>query len=179
MKPVKEAKKYAKTLINIAGIEEAPKALAELSLIENLMLKNKEFKNLLTNPGFSRTEKENALKQIASMMKLSEKVIKFVIHLTELRVIAAISEIIKIATAIYLEKKKRTKAFVLTPIEISKDHEQRLRNSLKKLAEKDVDIEFIMEPSLLGGVLVKMGSTMYDTSIKGQLRILKDELIKE
>jgi F0F1-type ATP synthase delta subunit len=35
-----------------------------------------------------------------------------------------------------------------------------------------------MDPSLLGGVLVKIGSTMYDTSIKSQLRLLKDELIK-
>jgi len=35
-----------------------------------------------------------------------------------------------------------------------------------------------MDPSLLGGILIKIGSTMYDTSIKGQLRLLKDELIK-
>jgi F0F1-type ATP synthase delta subunit len=46
------------------------------------------------------------------------------------------------------------------------------------LIERDVDIEFVLEPSLLGGVLVKVGSTMYDSSIKGQLRLLKDELIK-
>ena len=44
--------------------------------------------------------------------------------------------------------------------------------------EREVDIEYVMDPSLLGGILVKVGSTMYDSSVKGQLRLLKDELIK-
>lgn len=178
MKPVKEAKKYAKIFINIVGIEEAPAALTELALIERLMLKSAEFRSLLVNPGFSSADRENALKKIAERLKLSGKTMKFIIHLTEIRVIIAISQIIKIATAIYLEKKKRARATVLTPLEMSKSHEDKLKASLKKLTERDVDIEFVIDPSLLGGVLVKVGSTMYDSSIKGQLRLLKDELIK-
>jgi F-type H+-transporting ATPase subunit delta len=82
------------------------------------------------------------------------------------------------ATAIYLEKKKRAKAVVLSPVEVGSDYERRLKDSLKGLIDRDVDIEFVMDQSLLGGVLVKVGSTMYDSSIKGQLRLLKDELIK-
>lgn len=178
MKPAKEAKKYAKTLIGIAGIEEAPKALTELALIEELMTKSREFRNLLVNPGFSSAERESGLKQVAVRFCLSEKMVKFVNHLTQIRVISALSEVIKAATVIYLEKKKRAKATVLTPVEISAKHAERLKVSLKKLIGKDVDMEFVMEPSLLGGILVKVGSTMYDSSIKGQLRLLKDELIK-
>ena len=82
MKPVKEAKKYAKTFINIVGIEEAPKALAELALLENLMTKSREFRSLLVNPGFSSAERESGLKQVAVRFCLSEKIVKFVIHLT-------------------------------------------------------------------------------------------------
>jgi ATP synthase F1 delta subunit len=178
LKPVKEAKKYAKTFINIVGLEEAPSALVELALVENLMTKNKDFRSLLLNPAFSQTDREGALKQLASKVQLSEKIVNFVIHLTEVRVIVALSQIVKMATAIYLEKKRRARATVLSPVELSQDHEERLKASLKKLIERDVDIEFVLEPSLLGGVLVKVGSTMYDSSIKGQLRLLKDELIK-
>lgn len=178
MKPVKEAKKYAKTFISIVGIEEAPKALAELAALEDMMTKSRELRSLLLNPGFSQADKENVLKQVAAKVKLSEKIVKFVIHLTEMRVIVALTQIIRIATAMYLEKKKRAKATVMTPVEISKGQEERLKASLKKLIEKDVDIEYVIDPSLLGGVLVKVGSTMYDSSVKGQLRLLKDELIK-
>jgi len=178
VKPVKQAKKYAKTLINVVGIEEVPKALAELTLIDNLMSKSIGFRSLLQNPGFSRDEREKALKQVASKIMLSEQVLRFVLHITEIRVINALSEIIRAATAIYLDRNKRAKAVVMTPVEVSKAYEERLRASLRKLVEKDVDVEFVMDPSLLGGVLVKVGSTMYDSSIKGQLRLLKDELIK-
>ncbi len=66
----------------------------------------------------------------------------------------------------------------MTPIEISRDRENTLKASLKKMTDRDVDMEYVIDPSLLGGILVKIGSTMYDTSIKGQLRLLKDELIK-
>ena len=43
MKPAKEAKKYAKTLINVVGIDGVPQALTELTVIENLMLKEQRF----------------------------------------------------------------------------------------------------------------------------------------
>ncbi len=178
MKPVKQAKKYAKTFVSVVGVEEMPKALVELGVVEMLMQKSTEFRSLLVNPGFSAEERSKAFQQVAAKAGLSEKVVKFVMHLTEIRVIAALSDILKIATALYLEKMKRAKAVVMTPLEIGKDYETRLKASLKKMIERDVDIEYVIDPSLLGGVLVKVGSTMYDSSVKGQLRLLKDELIK-
>jgi F-type H+-transporting ATPase subunit delta len=178
VKPVKEAKKYAKTLINAVGLEDTPRAIAELSVIEKLMEESREFRSVLVNPGFTAEERAKALRQVAEKAKLSETVTKFVVHVSEIKAISALSQIIKIATAIYLEKKKRAKAVVISPVEITGDYERRLKDSLKGLIDKDVDIEFVMDPSLLGGVLVKVGSTMYDSSVKGQLRLLKDELIK-
>lgn len=178
MKPVKEAKKYAKTLINIVGMEGAPAALGELMVVEGLMAKSREFRSLLVNPAFSSPERAAGLDHVAKKANLSVKVVGFLAHLCEARVIVALDEIIKRATAIYLDKKKRAKAVVMSPIEVGKEFEERLKVSLKKMVDRDVDIEFVIDPSLLGGVLVKVGSTMYDSSIKGQLRLLKDELIK-
>ncbi|MDA8079381.1 MAG: ATP synthase F1 subunit delta [Nitrospiraceae bacterium] len=178
MKPVKQANKYAKTLINIVGMDNAPAALQELAVVEGLMARSKEFRSLLINPVFSQEERAKAFGQVAAKANLSEHVAKFVMHLAEIRVAAALSEIIKRATAIYLEKKKRAKAVVMSPIEVTRDYQERLKASLKKVTERDVDIEYVVDPSLLGGVLVKVGSTMYDSSIRGQLRLLKDELIK-
>jgi F-type H+-transporting ATPase subunit delta len=178
LKRLKESKKYAKALLDHVGIEKAPQALTELSMINDLMAKSKEFKSLLINPQFTPEEREKIIKQITGKLKLSDNVIKFVSHLTELMLIIHLSEIIKIATSLYLEKKKRAKAVVMTPLQISKNYEDKLRTSLKKLTNRDVDIEYVMDPSLLGGVQIKVGSTLYDTSIKGQLRLLKNELMK-
>jgi F-type H+-transporting ATPase subunit delta len=178
LKPAKEAKKYGKMFISVTGLEEAPRALSELALIEDLMAKSKDFRSLLVNPGFSPAERESGLKQVAARLSLSDKTIKFLSHAAQTGVVSALPEVLKAAAAIYLEKKKKAKAVVLSPVEISAVQQDRLKSSLKKLIEKDVDIEVVMDQSLLGGILVKVGSTMYDSSIKGQLRLLKDELIK-
>jgi len=178
LKPVKQAKRYAKMFINVVGMDAALQALTELTAVEQLMNRSGEVRSLLLNPGFSSMEREGAIRKIADKAKLSENVVKFVMYLTENRVIAALSDIVKNATAIYLEKKKQAKAVVFTPVEVSKIHEERLKASLKKLLDRDVDVEYVLDPSLLGGILVKVGSTMYDSSVKGQLRLLKDELIK-
>jgi F-type H+-transporting ATPase subunit delta len=178
LKPAKHAKKYAKTFMSVVGIEEMPKALVELGVVDALMQKSVEFRSLLVNPGFSAEEREKGFQQVAAKAGLSGKVIRFVMYLTETGVVGALTDILKIATALYLEKMRRAKAVVMTPVEVGKDYEERLKASLKKLIEREVDIEYVIDPSLLGGVLVKVGSTMYDSSVKGQLRLLKDELIK-
>lgn len=177
-KNIKEAKRYAIALLRNVGIENAPQAIAEVNVINELMAKSKDFKNLLINPQFTLEEREKVIKQIADRLKLSENTIKFITHLSELRFILFLPDLIRIASYLYLEKKQKAKAIVMTPIEISKDYENTLKSSLKKVTDRDVDIEYVMDPSLLGGILIKIGSTMYDTSIKGQLRLLKNELIK-
>ncbi|MDA8084045.1 MAG: ATP synthase F1 subunit delta [Nitrospiraceae bacterium] len=178
MKPAKEAKKYAKMFVNSTGLDQVPQALAELGAVEQLMAKSADFNGLLMNPAFSDEERAKALKAVADTAKMSDRVMQFVLLLTGTGVIAALSEVIRNATQIYLEKKKRARATVMTPVELSKEHLDRLKVSLKKLIDRDVDLDYVLDPSLLGGVMVKVGSTMYDSSIKGQLRLLKEELIK-
>ena len=159
-------------------MENAPQALTELVSVNDLMVKSREFRSLLVNPRFTTDERAGIIKSLSERLKLSESTVKFILHLAEVGVIAALADIIRIATNLYLERKKKAKAVVMTPIAISKDRENTLKASLKKLTDRDVDLEYVIDPSLLGGILVKIGSTMYDTSIKGQLRLLKDELIK-
>jgi len=178
LKPVKQAKRYAKMFLNVVGMEDAPRALVELASIDRLMLRSGEFRSFIQSPGFSQAEKEGALRKIAEQAKISDAVLKFIIFLTKNRVAGALSEIVKTATAIYLERKKQAKAVVYTPVEVTRGNAERLKASLKKLVDRDVDLEYVIDPSLLGGILVKVGSTMYDSSVKGQLRLLKDELIK-
>ena len=47
------------------------------------------------------------------------------------------------------------------------------------MTKRDVDIDSKIDPALLGGFIVKIGSTIYDSSLKGQLRLLRTELTKE
>lgn len=178
MKKQQEIKRYAKMFINAVGLDGTAQAVNELQSVNDLMSKSKAFRMLLENPLFTGKEREKALKEISKRVKLSDNTVRLVVHLSEQRIISNLSGLIMSATAIYLEKKKRTKAVVTTPVEISSRYNDRLKTSLKNLTGRDVDIEYIVSPALLGGMLIKVGSTMYDSSIKGQLRLLKDDLMK-
>jgi ATP synthase F1 delta subunit len=178
LKQAKQASRYAKALLRNIDLANIPQALSELVAVNELMGASKEFKSLLVNPLFTGDERTGVIKQLTGKLKLSDYIVKFILHLSEVGVIKALPEIIRMATSLYLEKKKQAKAIVMTPLPITKDQESKLRASLKKITDRELDIEYAIDPSLLGGVLVRIGSTMYDTSIKGQLRLLKDELIK-
>jgi len=178
MKRQQAVKRYAKMFLNSMGIDDMPKALEELSAINGLMQESRQFRGLLENPRFTGEEREKGVKEISERVKISGGTVKFILYLSEHLVIASLDELIKIVTAMYLEKKKRAKAIVVTSIDTGGKYDDTLKSSLKKLTGRDVDIEYQVDPSLLGGVMVKVGSTMYDSSIKGQLRLLEDELIK-
>jgi F-type H+-transporting ATPase subunit delta len=178
LKPAKQASRYAKALLRNIDLGNIPQALSELVAVNDLMSASKDFRSLLASPLFTNDERTNVITQLTSKLKLSDYIVKFILHLSDVRVITALPEIIRMATRLYLEKKKKAKAVVMTPLAVTKEQENKLRASLKKITDRELDIEYAIDPSLLGGILVRIGSTMYDTSIKGQLRLLKDELIK-
>ena len=178
MKRQQAVKRYAKMFLNSMGIDDMPKALEELSAVNGLMQKSREFRGLLENPRFTGEEREKGIKEISERVKISGSTVKFILYLSEHLVIASLDGLIQIVTAMYLEKKKKAKAIVVTPVDTQKKYEETLKSSLKQITGRDVDIEYVVDPSLLGGVLVKVGSSMYDSSIRGQLRLLRDDLIK-
>ena len=179
MKKIKGASRYAKALLRNVSVDEAGRAIAEFGSVNDLMAKSKEFRSLLVNPSFTPEERTTVIKAVAEKLGISESTVKFILYLTEVGAIIALADILRIATTMYLERQKKAKAIVMTPIDIGKEREGVLKASLKAMTDRDVDLEYVVDPSLLGGILVKIGSTMYDSSIRGQLRLLKDELIKE
>ena len=163
---------------NTLEVDAVPKALDELAAVGRVMEKSQHFRGLLENPLFTGDDREKTMKQVSGKIGVSDATAKFVLYLAEQMAVSQLARVIQTLTTLYLEKKKRAKATVLLPIHTDKTYDEILKPSLKKLTGRDVDLEYIVDPSLLGGVVIKVGSTLYDSSIKGQLRLLKDDLIK-
>ncbi|GBD99790.1 ATP synthase subunit delta [bacterium BMS3Abin07] len=174
----KIARKYAKTLFNAVEIDKFEEAFGQLSLVNEVMQKSRDIFSSLTSPLFSLNEKERTVGIISGAINLSGNIEKYLKYLAANGAIAILPEILKLAVDMYREKKKKTKAIVISAVEISEDIGRRLKDILGRLTSKDVEIEYDNDPSLLGGFIIKMGSTMYDSSLKGQLKLLEDELIK-
>jgi ATP synthase F1 delta subunit len=178
LKRVKGVKKYAKQFLKAVDLGEVPQALAQYTAVASLMDKDRGFKNLMMSPMFSLEERNKVITFVADKVKMSSEALKFLKYLSDMMIIGALQEIIKAIITLYLEMKKRVKAVVTAPAAISKAYEEQLIASLKQITGRDVDLESAVDPSLLGGVRIQVGSTMYDSSIKGQLGLLRDKLIK-
>lgn len=178
MKNVKGVKRYAKQFISSVDIGEMHQAIEQLRAISSIMEKDRSFKNLMISPLFIEDERQKAIGYIAQKLNISEKVVKYLHYLSDSKAMAAMPDIVAAIESLYLEMKKRLKAVVTSPVQINKDYEVMLMSSLKRITGRDIDLEFLIDPSLLGGIRIKVGSTMYDSSIKGQLGLLKDKLIK-
>lgn len=178
MKKVKDVKKYAKQFIKSVELTEVPKAIEQLTAIADLIDKDKNFKTLMVSPVFSEAEREQAIAVISHKMQISAEIAQYLFYLSSKMLLGSLKEVIQAITTLYMDMQKRAKAVVTTPVQIGKDYENELINSLKKITGKEIELEFILDPSLLGGVRIQVGSTMYDSSIKGQLGLLRDKLIK-
>ena len=178
MKTVRGVKKYAKQFLKAVDLEEVPRAIGQLSAIADLMEKDEHFKTLMVSPVFTNDEKQKAIALIAQKLNMAEGTAKYLVYISNEKVLSALTEMVKSIITLYLEMKKRVKAVVTSPVSISREYEQQLIQSLKQVTGRDIDLELVTDPSLLGGVRIKVGSTMYDSSIKGQLGLLRDKLIK-
>lgn len=172
------ARKYSRTLINTFDISALPAILEGLQAFSKLLDISKKLKIILGSRIFSEGEKDKALKTLLPHLKISQQTEKFLKIIIMQGHLFAIKEIIKASLAAYNERLKKATAFVISPVILERNHIDRLKNVLKLLTRREIDIESQVDPSLLGGFIVKVGSTIYDNSIKGQLRLLRTELTR-
>ncbi len=178
MKKVKDVKKYAKQFLKSVEITEVPKAIEQLNAVASLIDRDKNFRTLMISPVFNESDRETAIAILSHQMKMSTEVAQYLIYLSNKMLMGSLKDIVRAISALYMDIKKKAKAVVTAPMEISRDYEKELIKALTQLTGRDIELEFVFDPSLLGGIRIQVGSTMYDSSIKGQLGLLKDKLIK-
>jgi F-type H+-transporting ATPase subunit delta len=172
------AKKFSRILMNTFDKADIRGVLKGLTIFSTIIDSSKELRLLFASRIFTDDEKTQALKTMISYLKIShhtEKFLKLIIAQGHLR---AIKEIIKASTDAYNERMKKIKAIVISPVKLEENHTAKLKSVLKTMTEKDVEIEGQVDPLLIGGFIVRVGSNVYDSSLRGQFRLLRTELTK-
>jgi len=178
LKTVKGVKKYAKKFLLNVSKTEIPRAIVQLEAIAKLIKEDREFRTFVISPIFDDEEMGRMLAFLAKKVKASPRISKYLAYLHEEKVLGGLPQIVEVINALYLEMKKRAMAVVTTSAPVGKTYEAELRRTLKRATGRDVDMEFVIDKSLIGGVRIRIGSTMYDSSIKGQLGLLRDKFIE-
>ncbi|MDA8388578.1 MAG: ATP synthase F1 subunit delta [Nitrospiraceae bacterium] len=172
-------KKLARKFLNHVGRQNLV-AVEELGTVRGAIMGNPGTRGFFEGPQFSTDEKKKMMGEIARRLSLSEGTRKFFEYLIGIDAVNRLDGIVESAVKLYLDYARRAKAVVTSAVDFPAEGPlaDRLKTALKKLTGRDVDIEYVRDPSVLGGVLVQVESTMFDSSLKGQLRLLKEELIK-
>ncbi|MBC8413891.1 MAG: ATP synthase F1 subunit delta [Nitrospira sp.] len=171
------AKKYSHALMSMT-IADMPLVLKELQSFSKLLEIHRQLKLLFAGRIFTDDEQLAALDSLLQRLEFgsaSGKFIKLVIAHGQL---AAFKEIVHASEAAFNRQQNRVVATVTAPVKLDIQYIDKLKIVIENMTSKEVDIESRIDPDLLGGFVVNVGSTTYDSSVKGQLRLLRDRLVK-
>jgi len=172
------AKKYSRAMINSVDVNELPAMIEELKAFAGLVDENRQLKLLFAGQIFSDAEKGKAFDALAPALKFNANTTKYLKIIIIQGHLSAIKEVVTATIDAYNDKQKKATAVVVSSVALDSTNTERLKEALKKMTDREVTIENETDGSLLGGFIVRVGSTIFDSSVKGQLRLLKAELMR-
>jgi len=171
------ARRYARALFEVGQEEGKEKQLRdELQTVAQLVSTSRDFKALLESPLYTITLKRRVLEEVASKMSLSAYTTNFLNILLEKDRFAILGEILDAYKEILDKLTGRVRARVTSAMSLSEDQLQQIALTLSRVVKKEVDVDVIVEPSLIGGLVAEVEGMVYDGSVKTQISKLKQSL---
>ncbi len=173
------AKRYARALFEIAREEDAIEAIyGELKGFLSLLEQSKDLAEFFANPVFDSSDKAAVMGDILEKVKASTTTSNFLKLLVEKRRIEALGQIEECYRRYMDDVLKKVRVDVKTAFPLSSELSARIKEQMEGLTGKNIEMVIDEDPSLLGGVVIGVGDTLYDGSVRAQLNSIR-ELIKE
>ncbi|QBK32050.1 F0F1 ATP synthase subunit delta [Roseitalea porphyridii] len=168
------ADRYARSLHELAAEAGKVDAVeAALGDFETLISESAELKRLIESPVFSADEQAAAMDAILAKAKMEPLASNFMHVVAGNRRLFALPAMIRAFRDIAARERGEATAEVTSAAELNATQEKQLKATLKEVAGKDVKLSVTVDPSILGGLIVKLGSRQIDTSLKTKLSSLK------
>jgi F-type H+-transporting ATPase subunit delta len=168
------AERYAAALFELADERRAlDEVAADLRELRAMLAGSGDLLRLVRSPVLSRAEQGKAMAALAQDAKLSKLTADFIAIVARNRRLFAVPAMIEAYLAQLAERRGEVTAEITAARELSKAQEDALGEQLRRVVGARVAIDVRVDPSLLGGMTVKIGSRMVDGSLKGQLQRLQ------
>jgi F-type H+-transporting ATPase subunit delta len=166
--------RYATALFELARDEKSIDAVkADLDKIAAMLAESDDLKRLVRSPVFAADAQLKALSAVldkAGISGISANVLKV---LTANRRLFAVADVIRAFTALVAKFKGEASADVTVAEALSDKNLEALKTALKSVTGKDVGLNVKVDPSIIGGLVVKLGSRMVDSSLRTKLNSIK------
>ena len=181
MKDLLAANRYAQALFDIARpLHQDEEIEAELDAFSDALKRSPEIEKFLHNPRLKADEKKKFLQQIYQERRheIYEVLLNFFMILFQKNRFNLIHEIAVSFKRIADEAQGQAVAEITTAAPLGKHEEERIVERLEKMAGYKITVKKEIDPSLIGGLLVRVKNRVIDGSVKHQVDILRKELIK-
>lgn len=168
------AGRYASALFELA--EEANQVRqveTDLKSLQGLLDESADMKRMVRSPVFSSDEQGRAIAAVAEKAGLSSLVVNFLKVLARNRRLFAVNDMIRTFLALAARQRGEVTAEVSSAHALNAEQLASLKETLRASAGKDVQLITKVDSTLLGGLIVKMGSRMIDSSLRTKLTTLK------
>jgi F-type H+-transporting ATPase subunit delta len=173
------SRRYAKAIFDI-GLQQGDltKLGQDIRSLAKAMNESKELQSVLTNPALRRADRRRVVDGLLQSIGVQTASRNMVYILLEGERLANVPGISRALDEMIEAKAGRVTAEVTSAKPLDPSQLSQINAALEKLSGKKVSVTTRQDPELLGGVVAKVGDTVYDGSLRTQLRTLRDELSK-
>jgi F-type H+-transporting ATPase subunit delta len=170
---------YARAFADVVFLDhlDAARTVQEAETLAQLISSNKGLREVLETPSIPAEQKRNLVDALAARLNISKPVRNFLVVLIDHRRVGFLSAITKQFRHEINLRMGFAEADIISARELTSSEHSSLESQVERLTRKKVRARYSQDPSLLGGAVVKIGSTIYDGSVKGQLERIKAALI--
>jgi F-type H+-transporting ATPase subunit delta len=171
------ASRYAAALVEVA-LEQgnADQIKADLASFTDAFLSSADLRNFLESPAASAEQKRKVIEVLASRMNLTMASRNFIFLLVDHQRTETLREVQQAFQSELNERLGIAEAHVSSARELSAAEKRELTSALERRTGKKIEARFHRDESLLGGAVVRVGSTVYDGSVREQLTRLRQQL---
>jgi F-type H+-transporting ATPase subunit delta len=171
------AARYATAIFELAKEDKSLPALeGDVDALDAALKDSADFRALIASPIYTRDEQGAAITAIAAKAGLSQIVSNTLALMATKRRLFVLPQLVRELRARIAAEKGEVTAEVTAAKALTKAQEEKLARTLKARVGKDVKISMAVDESLIGGLVVKVGSRMIDTSIRSKLAALQNSM---
>ena len=161
----------AEEIKNVQEIENQSSAL--IKLIDQ----SKDFESIIRNPTNKKKDQINVINKISENYNFNGLLKNFLCFLVEKRRLFFLKNILKKFLDICSQKRGEVKAILVAAKKLNESEVNKIRDELSKDFSNKVKLDYKYDESLIGGLIIKVGSVMIDTSIKNKLKQIENKMI--
>ena len=171
------AARYATAVFELAKDEKALKVLeGDVDALDAALSGSADLRDLISSPVYTRDDQGKAIAAIAKKMGLSPLVANTLALMAAKRRLFVLPQMVAVLRDLISTEKGEVTAEVTSAVKLSAAQAKELAATLKARVGKDVKLKTAVDESLIGGLVVKLGSTMIDTSLKAKLAALQNAM---